>query len=361
MVIKPKKVMGGIWLGTSVLLMTTVISVTSALALLIIGLNEQGIWSEQQETLQGSVQLTQAQYAARLLHLPSWSSDLPADLAASLSNISHEIINGVEVDVATVTVKQTNGLFSVSQQQDIVRFPLLLNIPPAGLILVNGITNGASFTLYLPSSTAHPVYSYSLWANQVIDLSQGTRVSCDPLIIDKTHCLGSVLSQSALKNTDIKDNDSYLPLDALDYLFGTHIDDISDDTLKAIPWQITTSCTSLDPYALFIWVEGSCILSDVEEIGSPAQPIILIIENGDIVLKDEAKIYGLVVSLQKTSLFSQQVIMHDSSIIEGSLILNHSATSNSDIQVKYDYPLLLKLQQMPQLQQLARVPGSRKR
>ncbi|MBU2979098.1 hypothetical protein [Alteromonas sp. C1M14] len=361
MVIRQKKVTGAIWLGTSVLLMTSIISVAGALSLLIIGLDEQDIWAEQKNILEDQAQRNLAEYSARLVHSPSWSIGLPSDLASSLSNVAHETIEGVEVDVATVTMKHTTGLFTVIHQQDIVRFPLLLNVPPAALILADGLIDDATFTLYLPPSTAHPTYSYSVWANQPLDMTVENRITCASLTIDESSCLASILSQTPWKNSDIKDADSHLPLDILNYLFGTHIDEISYDTLKEITWQRATSCAAIDPNARFLWVEGSCQLSASDAIGSSDEPVILIVENGHILLQDEAKIYGLVVSLQADSLFSYQVVTHDNSLIEGSLILNHQATSNSEIRIKYHYPLLMKLQQMPQLQQLALVPGSRKR
>ncbi|MFT5939721.1 MAG: hypothetical protein ACI8R9_001837, partial [Paraglaciecola sp.] len=109
-----------------------------------------------------------------------------------------------------------------------------------------------------------------------------------------------------------------------------------------------------------IWVSGDCSLSYGQTIGSSDEPVVLIVESGNLFMASTSIIYGLVLMFRPSAtLNAYGVRMEDRAYIYGSLITNNSLDDAlSTIRVRYHLGTLNTLMRDKELQRLARVPGS---
>ena len=126
--------------------------------------------------------------------------------------------------------------------------------------------------------------------------------------------------------------------------------------LKALADLQTTNCLDISATTVgFIWVNGNCRLAPQQELGQPDHPIILVVEDGQLELGYQAKIYGLIVSLAQ----QPGVLVSDSGTIYGALWANHGLQLlGSKLTVTLPYSIQYWLMQHLALKRSLIIPGS---
>lgn len=299
-----------------------------------------------------------ADIGARLLHAPAWDNTLPSQVFSTMSNVTTTPLTGGEITSATISRSDTDGIFTDTKVQSLVRFPLLINLPPAALVIHDNLHPLAAFHLYVPTARAHPRSPLAVWSNTEVNLLSAPRFTCKESAIHPPQCQANAVSHAMVKKSDVKDKDSALPPDALTYLFASDIGNTPLSAFKRIAWKKMTNCKSLPTASPFIWIDGHCEITAGKTLGSPNSPALIIVRNGDIQLHSNTRMYGLVVSYREKTKFTQRVLMAPDAAIVGSLVLNHPASADSAIQVMYDFAVLSTLRSLPALQQISLVPGS---
>lgn len=118
-----------------------------------------------------------------------------------------------------------------------------------------------------------------------------------------------------------------VPTDLLSYLFMKLPGVKSAETpagqlreIKALADLQTNNCADIRATTEgLIWVNGDCQLAPQQQLGQPGEPIILVVEEGQLELGYQAQIYGLVVSLAQHS----GELVSDDGAIHGALWANH--------------------------------------
>lgn len=349
---------GTVYLTSAILLLTIISVSVSAISLYFIAQSESVQWNNTNSALAARTDLSTAIKQAQLLHAPAWDNSLPLNVLSTLSQISNTPIIGAEITSALLSETGSEGMFTYTSKQSLVRFPLLINLPPAPLLIHDSLHALAEFHLYVPPSGAHPLWSLAVWSNSEINLQSAPRFTCTELTIHAHMCEVNAISYGTVKKSDIKDKDNALPANASHYLFASDIDKSTLTEFKSIAWTQTNSCHSLPVATPFIWIDGDCEIPSSTSIGSPSSPVLMIVQNGDLQLHANARIYGLVLSIREHTMVTQRVVIAPDAAIVGSLVLNHPASANSKIQVRYDFSVLETLRSQPALQQIALIPGS---
>lgn len=107
-----------------------------------------------------------------------------------------------------------------------------------------------------------------------------------------------------------------------------------------------------------IWVTGDCHLSVNQSLGTRADPVLLVIENGDLRLASAAGITGLVLIIRRNSALPSAIRMASSAFVTGALITTAPLDDAAQIQLIADDAPLLTLQRAHALAKITLIPGS---
>lgn len=233
----------------------------------------------------------------------------------------------------------------------VLNFPLIRNIPPAGLMLFSPLASGSAFNIAL-MPTVIAGQSGSLWSPFAITL-HGARKTClitSPLI---PPCTAPLLSGNGTKGVDINDSSADFPTSASQFLFG-QASGAPASTL--LPGHATCSTLDTNSHGLY-QVQSSCDLPAGHHIGSPANPVLLIIRNAPINLAANSRIFGVVVSMADTGP-APAIKMQTDAFVHGAMMVTHATTPDSWLNIIYDQAVLLNLQNSERLQTGKVVKGS---
>ena len=350
---------GGIWLSAALLLLLLVAATGMTLTMTLTGTTEQLLWRQQFLAVQAKRDVAINNVITQMYLPEKWPANLPPAITKHVSHVQETRFYDANILSSHLSVQRSAGPFTQSREMDIVRFPLLMNVPAAPLVVFSHLHHQSGFTLYLPPSKQNPAYRYSLWSSAPV-LSAPNRLTCETEVINLVHCKASALSSDIHRASDIIENDTQLNIPIAHYLFASDLDGSSTDDYQKLAWVKATSCDSLPWPASFIWITGHCRIRAKQMVGSRAAPVLLVVENGHLELEDQASIFGMVVSLRVNNQFSWKVKMAENTKIIGSLLINHPTSSDSHFNVVYDHALLRQLQRSPALQQLAVIPGTEK-
>ncbi len=233
---------------------------------------------------------------------------------------------------------------------------LLINLPPAPLMVSGGIKDKLSLHLVTNPEGKGIGQPLSVWSNEDLDWEPSNSMSCYPDDYRLGLCLDRALSAGPDLASDIEQGAASYPNNLFGYLFNLE----SADVLTRFTGGKVAGCEDLAPATTqVIWVVGECRLNALQQLGSVSQPILLIVEDGDVFLSDAARFYGLLLSYQSEGAALPTVDMHSTALIEGALLSNHSLGEQSAyIHLLYNLAVLTNLAQHNGLQLVASVPGS---
>ena len=140
-------------------------------------------------------------------------------------------------------------------------------------------------------------------------------------------------------------------------LFNRPLDSVSADLF--IGSILTQHCENLTPdKARVIWVSGNCQLAVNQHMGTADEPVLLIIENGDLRLASGAAITGLVLLIRRNSALPSAIQMAANAFVTGAIINTGPLDNASHIQLIADTDTLIRLQRADALAKITLVPGS---
>lgn len=262
-----------------------------------------------------------------------------------------------------VTISSTgfsnDGLAQVTISEQGLRVPIVAVIPPAPLISATGLTADLVLQLAANPNGGGAGVPISLWTANHNDLSASDAHTCTLQAFDEQRCHLDSYARLGETGLDIVDDGESFPPDLLKYVFNIASDDwpslkanvdLNVNNCAQAPWQQSRS----------IWVSGDCSLSFGQTIGSAEQPVVLIIDSGNLTMASTSKIYGLVLMFRPPNILrTYRVRMEGSAYINGALIINNSLDDAlSTIRIRYHLGVLDTLMRDNKMQRLARVPGS---
>ena len=259
----------------------------------------------------------------------------------------------------TSTGKSADGLATAKVIEQFLLYPILHNIPVAPLMVKDGFNPAGQFEVVTNPDGRGKQLPLSVWSDKAVVLSATLSHTCNLVDYNLGQCQSQALSNQNQKAVDIVDVSSTFPVDLVSYLFNIPLANWSN--LKQLAKYQFADCQSLDNNSVgLIWISGTCRIGLAKQIATKSKPIILVVSDGDIKLDKAAIIYGLVLSFKPpNSVLNVQVDMQVGASIEGALASNHQLGQNNEsIQVVYNAAVLKGLVAQPELQEMARVPGS---
>ncbi|WP_071815349.1 hypothetical protein [Alteromonas sp. V450] len=137
-------------------------------------------------------------------------------------------------------------------------------------------------------------------------------------------------------------------------LFNRAIADLSPSFFP----QLTTSrnCESLAPKTIY-WIEGSCTLTKIDvEHSSTKNPILMIVNNGDVTLSKNVNFFGLIVVLSRAN--NVELNIHKDAKLHGAFLSNLPIKTHVSGTIVHSNETLYNLQHSNALAKIILVPGS---
>jgi len=256
--------------------------------------------------------------------------------------------------------KDDAGIRTLSQK---VRINPYAPWPADSAITVAGnITVGGSFTVGANPNGGGLGVPLSVWSNGDVFLG-GNGATCGLEEFDGGYCSGSPYSDNTFEANDILENDTGFPTDLFKHTFGVPKADYQELKDQA---EVLASCASLpntntDVTTGLFWIEGDCTVNANKTIGSADEPVIIVVEDGDITLNGGATIYGIVFAFEATNGSGGDVSMIGGSTVRGAFISDHSITNSSGtFNTRFDAQVLNNISQgtSPGLSRVEIIPGS---
>ena len=235
-------------------------------------------------------------------------------------------------------------------RQSLLLYPLLLRLPPAPLTLGGEWHLGGKLDLTIPEAKPG---TWAIWSPTAQPLSTGMLRLCG-----KAPCRALPAGlYRADKHADLRLEDPAFPQLLPDYLFGLPSREIALSELRGMATENRPDCRDLSSSSQgLVMISGHCQLSG--EVGTANTPLLLVVEQGTLLLSEKSRLHGLLLLLapsqgSATLGFASQSAIEGAVVVDGELVINGSRG-----QILYDQATLRALQQLPQVQRLIRVPGS---
>ncbi|WP_293747916.1 hypothetical protein [uncultured Paraglaciecola sp.] len=255
--------------------------------------------------------------------------------------------------------KSADNLAKATVIEQALVYPLLLNQPPAPLIIKHGFSSAGEFEVVPNPNGLGLASPLSLWSDTIVSLSGTNHHSCILSEFNEGNCSINTYSDHSEKLIDITDGSASFPTDLVSYLFNTPSSEWTQ--LEQQSDFVLTDCDALDNGSWgVIWIDGDCEVSASTQIGSDSEPIILVIFDGNVEFHDDVVMYGLLFSYKPVdSIKVLDIDMHTDSLVYGAVISNHQLGTKSGLtRVVFLADVIQKLQDSKRLQRVARVPGS---
>ncbi|WP_232787571.1 hypothetical protein [Paraglaciecola sp. MB-3u-78] len=289
------------------------------------------------------------------------------EISGNLEDNSTFIISATSDDLAgsrkLVTIKASgksaDGLAKATVTEQSLVYPILLNQPPAPLMVKHGFSSAGEFEVASNPDGLGVAAPLSLWSDAIVTLSGTRHHSCVLSEFNDGNCSTNIYSDHSIKQSDIVDGSASFPADLVSYLFN----------IPAAEWiqlqqqsdVVLADCDTLDINSWgVIWVDGDCDVSASTQIGTHSEPVILIIFDGNVVFQNDVALYGLLFSFRPAgSIKVLDINMQTDSAVFGAVVANYQlGTNNVLTRVVFQADVLQKLQDSKRLQRVARVPGS---
>lgn len=231
----------------------------------------------------------------------------------------------------TSTGVSADGTGEAIIRQDVAFFPLIAAPPAATIVAAGTVGTGGSFNVAANPNGAGTGQPVSIWSSGNANLGSGAVETCH--IGDYTPPPGGgcsiPLSDSTNDFGDIIDNDTTppFPSDVFEYTFSIPASDWID--VREMAKEVLTDCSSLGPASKGLyWIEDistACTINAGTVVGSPSNPVILVLDEKELTLNGGAEIYGLVFVFDNPDKASggQEVKLTGSAIVHGSFIANY--------------------------------------
>jgi len=264
--------------------------------------------------------------------------------------------------------KDDAGIRTLSQKVRIN--PYVPDSPDSAITVAGNITVGGAFTVGANPNGGGLGVPLSVWSNGDVFLG-GNGATCGLEEFDGGYCSGSPYSDSTFEANDILEDalvsdGGNFPNDLFEHTFG-----VSKANYQKLKDQaeVLASCASLpntgtDVTTGLFWIEGDCTVNANKTIGSADEPVIIVVEDGDITLNGGATIYGIVFAFettQGTPGSGGDVDMAGGSTVRGAFISDHSITNSSGtFNTRFDAQVLNNISEgtSPELSNVVLIPGS---
>jgi hypothetical protein len=287
------------------------------------------------------------------------SGNLEDNSTFIISAISENLPGSRQLVTIEANGTSADGLAKATVTEQSLVYPILLNPPPAPLMVKHGFSSIGKFEVASNPDGLGVAVPLSLWSDAVVTLSGTGHHSCILSEFNAGNCSTNTYSDHSIKLADIADGSPSFPADLFSYLFNIpstewiQLQQQSDvvladcDTLNVGSWGV-------------IWVNGDCDVSASTQIGSHSEPVILVIFDGDVVFQNDVALYGLLFSYRPAG--STKVLdinMKIDSAVFGAIVTNYQLGTKSVLtRVAFQADVMQQLQSNKKLQRVARVAGS---
>lgn len=289
------------------------------------------------------------------------------EMTGTLDNDSHYAATGIVTPLLEnrllITLsaegQSADRLAQAHLSEQVLVYPLIFNLPLAPLTVKGGFDVKGRFELVFNPDGLGIANPLSLWSDTLVDMSGASHYTCSNDAFIEGDCLTKAHSHSMLKLTDIADDSRVFPTDLLAYIFNT--DSAESIHLKEQADVVLDSCDVLDIDSLgMFWIYGDCVISESTQVGSESQPIVVLVYDGSLELENDVVFHGLLVSYKPPkSIVTLDINMLENAAINGALVANYQLGSSAGVvRVIYNQTILRRLQTLPYLKRVARVPGS---
>jgi hypothetical protein len=289
------------------------------------------------------------------------------EVSGNLEDNSTFIVSATSVDLAgnrkLVTIKASgksaDGLAKATVSEQSLVYPILLNQPPAPLMVKHGFSSVGEFEVASNPDGLGVAAPLSLWSDAIVTLSGTRHHSCVLSEFNDGNCSTNTYSDHSIKQSDIADGSASFPADLVSYLFN--IPSTEWIQLQQQSDFVLADCDTLDIGSWgVIWVDGDCDVSASTQIGSHSEPVILVIFDGNVMFQNDVALYGLLFSFRPTdSIKVLDINMQSDSAVFGAVVTNYQLGTKSVLtRVVFQADVMQKLQDSKRLQRVARVPGS---
>lgn len=284
---------------------------------------------------------------------------LDDDSTFTISAITENLSGNRQLVTLKSNGKSADGLAESTVEEQSLVYPILFNRPPAPLMVKHGFSSDGEFEIASNPDGLGITMPLSLWSDSMITLLGTRHHSCTLSEFDAGNCSTNTYSDHNKKRPDIVDDSVSFPVDLISYLFN----------LPSIEWlqlqqqsdNVLENCDTLDINSWgVIWVNGDCNVSANSQIGSAADPIILIIYDGNVDFQNNVVMHGLLFSFKPLdSIKALDINMQTDSAVFGVVVANYQlGTKGALTRVVFQADVMQKLQDSKKLQRVARVPGS---
>ena len=287
------------------------------------------------------------------------SGNLEDNSTFIVSAISEDLPGSRKLVTIKASGKSADGLAKATVSEQSLVYPILLNTPPAPLMVMHGFSSLGEFEVASNPDGLGVAAPLSLWSDAIVTLSGTRHHSCVLSEFNDGNCSTNTYSDHSIKQSDIADGSASFPADLVSYLFN----------IPAAQWiqlqqqsdVVLADCDTLDISSWgVIWVDGDCDVSASTQIGSHSEPVILVVFDGNVVFQNNVALYGLLFSFRPTdSIKVLDINMQSDSAVFGAVVTNYRLGTKSVLtRVVFQAEVMQKLQDSKKLQRVARVPGS---
>lgn len=237
--------------------------------------------------------------------------------------------------------------------QHVIKYPLVRAFPPAPVFINGSLVVNVDLSLAFQNSFKSWQNSTFIWLTEHLDGEEQIIIcSAEQYAIDD--CDNNDIAFTH-KNPVINPASKTLP-----YIFNIKKENwpyLQDEFA-----QVVQSCEKLNlPLkATSLWVIGDCWLDDTTEIGSSKHPALMVIQNGDLHLRGQNSLYGLIVLISTSELIkTYKVISTGNNKIVGGFIANTDIQFDGEsLDILFAEDNYTRLMSQPFMWKVARVPGS---
>jgi len=281
---------------------------------------------------------------------------------ATLSSVDYPGTPRGRVSIVNVNIvaNSADGVATQEVNQQLAVMSLLRGGPTVPLAIRGATTASGSFQIVANPNGGGEGVPLSIWSEAAIG-SGGNFTTCGQHEYVLGKCSTQTLSESGDFGVDIFDNDPNFPDDLLDYLFG--VPESQWESLRGQADEILDSCDTLGPDTTgFIWVTGECRISANTVVGSPEDPVILIVHNGDLTMNGGAEVYGMVFHFSPAddpTFGTWDISLNGTNSVFGALVMSQSVDlSTGNFLVRYDGSITSEITTGDQFMRVYRVGGS---
>lgn len=264
---------------------------------------------------------------AMLNEEPEWpGSTVQESLGDSGSfqvNLNHQTLTIGEEELAYLQLSSqgwsADGLATVTTSQQFLVFPFLQRTPYAPLTVVGGISNQFRFMLGANPNGGGPGVPVSVYSDTSVSLSAGNGVTCGLSEFHAEQCDKQPYSSSVNKGPDIVDDGASFPTDVGEWLTGIPI--ANYQSYMALAGYYASGCSGLtSDFVGIAYITGNCAIATNATIGSPDEPLLLILEDGDFSMVG-GEFWGVVFMItSQNSHANADVFVSQGATIRGALI-----------------------------------------